>query len=82
MHRDGPEKLKNDKWQVCRLEGGGLMRVYVGTYDTYREAEIAHSVAKAHLEEQLALIKAHAECLKPRIVEAIERANEQENNKD
>lgn len=67
-----------DRWWVSRMEGT-TMKIFVGEYNTYEEAQIAHKVAVKHAQQKTRWNKKHDAKLKAKINEAIRASKEKKN---
>lgn len=75
MNRKGGVEQKGDKWMVVRAESG--MRVYVGTYASQSDAELAYEVANLHYQKELDWIRSHRKRLSEWIKKAIDGKNKE-----
>ena len=64
-----------DRWWVSRMQGT-TMKIFVGEYNTYEEAVIAHSVATEHAAARTRWLKAHDARLKQDIADVIAASKE------
>jgi len=75
MNRKGGIEQKGNKWMVVRSESG--MRVYVGTYDSQSDAELAYQIACLHYQKELDWTRAHRSRLSETIKKAIDGKNKE-----
>ena len=64
-----------DRWWVSRMEGT-TMKIFVGEYNTYEEAKIAHAVAVEHAAARKRWVDAHNARLKQDIEDVIRASKE------